>query len=99
MSIFKKENNSPASSDRPFVTAVIVAAGNSTRMGGVNKQFLLIDGVPVRIRSLLAFAECDYINEIVGESRISSPVDYSCERTGRDRQDKDDYKLKIHYNY
>lgn len=69
MSIFKKENNSPAASDRPFVTAVIVAAGNSTRMGGVNKQFLLIDGVPVLIRSLLAFAECDYINEIVISAR------------------------------
>ena len=69
MSIFKKENNSPAVADRPFVTAVIVAAGNSTRMGGVNKQFLLIDGVPVLIRSLLAFAECDYINEIVISAR------------------------------
>ena len=69
MSIFKKENNSPAAADRPFVTAVIVAAGNSTRMGGVNKQFLLIDGVPVLIRSLLAFAECDYINEIVISAR------------------------------
>lgn len=69
MSIFKKENNSPAAADRPFVTAVIVAAGNSTRMGGVNKQFLLIDGVPVLIRSLLAFAECDFINEIVISAR------------------------------
>ncbi len=69
MSIFKKENNSPAAAERPFVTAVIVAAGNSTRMGGVNKQFLLIDGVPVLIRSLLAFAECDYINEIVISAR------------------------------
>ena len=69
MSIFKKENNSPVAADRPFVTAVIVAAGNSTRMGGVNKQFLLIDGVPVLIRSLLAFAECDYINEIVISAR------------------------------
>ena len=69
MSIFKKENNSPAAAERPFVTAVIVAAGNSTRMGGVNKQFLLIDGVPVLIRSLRAFAECDFINEIVISAR------------------------------
>ena len=44
------------SSATPFVTAVIVAVGNSTRMGGVNKQFLLIDGVPVLIRTLLAFS-------------------------------------------
>ena len=62
MSLFKTENISAA---RPYVTAVIVAAGNSTRMGGVNKQFLLIDGVPVLIRTLLAFEECENVNEII----------------------------------
>ena len=49
----KKYNNEAAS--YPYVSAIIVAAGNSTRMGGVNKQFLLIDGVPVLIRTLKAF--------------------------------------------
>jgi len=54
---------------KPFVTAIIVAAGNSTRMGGVNKQFLLIDGVPVLIRTLSAFSESDMIDEIVIAAR------------------------------
>ncbi len=66
MSLFKTENISAA---RPYVTAVIVAAGNSTRMGGVNKQFLLIDGVPVLIRTLLAFEECENVNEIIIAAR------------------------------
>lgn len=69
MSIFNKANNTPAEARKPFVTAVVVAAGNSTRMGGVNKQFLLIDGVPVLIRSLLALSESEYINEIVISAR------------------------------
>lgn len=69
MSIFNKQNNTPAEARKPFVTAVVVAAGNSTRMGGVNKQFLLIDGVPVLIRSLLVLSESEYINEIVISAR------------------------------
>ena len=69
MSLFDKLNKNAVAETKPFVSAVVVAAGNSTRMGGVNKQFLLIDGVPVLIRSLLAFAECDYINEIVISAR------------------------------
>lgn len=69
MSIFNKVNKSSAESDRPFVTAIVVAAGNSTRMGGVNKQFLLIDGVPVLIRSLLAFSKSPIIDEIVVAAR------------------------------
>lgn len=70
MSIFnKKSNNCLQSQELPFVSAIIVAAGNSTRMGGVNKQFLLIDGVPVLIRSLIAFSECPLINEIIVSAR------------------------------
>lgn len=67
MSIFK--NNILPTAQKPFVTAVIVAAGNSTRMDGVNKQFLLIDGVPVLIRTLSAFCESELINEIIIAAR------------------------------
>lgn len=68
MNLFtKKENNVPAV--KPYVTAIIVAAGNSTRMGGINKQFLLIDGVPVLIRTLQAFEKSDLINEIIISAR------------------------------
>ena len=59
------ENNTP----RPFVTAIVVAAGNSTRMGGVNKQFLVLDGVPVLVRTLQAFSVCPLIDEIVVAAR------------------------------
>ncbi|HPP84908.1 MAG TPA: toprim domain-containing protein [Bacillota bacterium] len=38
----------------------------------------------------------DYINEIVGVDYISPPADFSTERVGRDREDKDFYKLKVH---
>lgn len=63
------EQNKEFAKVKPFVTAVIVAAGNSTRMGGVNKQFLLIDGVPVLIRTLLAFSQSDMIDEIIVAAR------------------------------
>ena len=63
------EQNKEFAKAKPFVTAVIVAAGNSTRMGGVNKQFLLIDGVPVLIRTLLAFSQSDIIDEIIVAAR------------------------------
>ena len=34
-----------------FTSAIIVAAGNSTRMGGgVSKQMALLDGMPVVVR-------------------------------------------------
>ena len=45
--------------------AIIVAAGNSTRMLGVNKQFAEIGGVPVIARSLLAFENSQNISRII----------------------------------
>ena len=47
------------------VSAVIVSAGNSTRMGGINKQFLELDGTPVIAHSISAFQKCEYVDEIV----------------------------------
>ncbi len=47
------------------VPAVIVAAGASTRMNGINKQLAEINGVPVIIRTLMAFQNCDAISNIV----------------------------------
>lgn len=69
MSLFDKLNKNAVAETKPFVSAVVVAAGNSTRMGGVNKQFLLIDGVPVLIRSLLALAGSSLVDEIVVSAR------------------------------
>lgn len=58
--------------ERPsaFVSAIIVAAGQSRRMGGeTSKQFLLIDGVPVIVRTLKAFELADSICEVVIAAR------------------------------
>jgi 2-C-methyl-D-erythritol 4-phosphate cytidylyltransferase len=45
--------------------AIIVAAGESKRMGGVDKMWALIDGKPVLARSLEAFLNCSAIDHIV----------------------------------
>lgn len=50
------------------VSAVILAAGSSNRMG-VPKQFLSLHGVPLLAYSLLAFQECDAVHEIVVVAR------------------------------
>ena len=49
--------------------AVIVAAGGSTRMGGLQKQFLPLCGIPVLARSLLAFQNHPRISKIVAVCR------------------------------
>ena len=36
-------------------SAVILAGGSASRMNGINKQLALLDGIPVVIRSALAF--------------------------------------------
>ena len=57
---------------RPRTAGVILAAGSGTRMGGdVPKQFLPILGVPILIRSVLAFAKTPEIDEIVIVTRNS----------------------------
>lgn len=78
MRIFNGKDNKtqiPAEEVRPFVTAILVAAGNSTRMGGVNKQFLLIDGAPVLSRTVRAFADSPWIDEIIIAAREQDIAD------------------------
>ena len=49
----------------PYVSAVIVAAGSASRMGGVNKQLLELCGVPVIARTLRAFQASELVREII----------------------------------
>lgn len=50
----------------PFTSAIIVCAGNSTRMGGnTSKQLLKVNGKPVLAHTLLAFENAKCIDEIV----------------------------------
>lgn len=37
----------------------------------------------------------DYVSELAGNTALTSPQYWECERKGRDREDLDDYKLKI----
>ncbi|MGN0571009.1 MAG: 2-C-methyl-D-erythritol 4-phosphate cytidylyltransferase [Candidatus Fimenecus sp.] len=71
---YSKQSEAESSASRPFVTAIVVAAGNSTRMGGVNKQFIRLDGVPVLVRTLQAFSVCPLIDEIVVSARETDIV-------------------------
>ena len=50
-------------------SAVIVASGNSTRMGGISKQMMMLDNIPVVARTIMAFDECEYISEIIVVSK------------------------------
>lgn len=51
------------------VSAIIACAGSSTRMDGVNKQLLELDGIPVAVRSMLAFQGIEQVTEIVVSAR------------------------------
>lgn len=56
-------------------SAIILAGGSSTRMNGVNKQLAALEGIPVVVRSALAFEHSALVDEIIlaapqGEERI-----------------------------
>ena len=47
-------------------SAIIVASGNSTRMGeGISKQMIMLDNIPVVARTIMAFDACECISEII----------------------------------
>jgi 2-C-methyl-D-erythritol 4-phosphate cytidylyltransferase len=58
--IFNKLTQQP-----PFCSAVIVAAGSSQRMGGVDKLFVEINEIPVIVHAILPFQQSRNIHEIV----------------------------------
>ncbi len=48
-----------------YCGAVIVAAGNASRMGGIDKVMAPLAGEPMIVRSVRAFENCDAVREIV----------------------------------
>jgi 2-C-methyl-D-erythritol 4-phosphate cytidylyltransferase len=54
--------------------AIIVAAGNATRMGK-NKQFATLLGVPVLARTMMAFENCSDIRDIIVVAKESEIAD------------------------
>ena len=49
--------------------AVIVAAGNASRMGGIDKVMAPLGGEPMLTRTVRAFQECDAVKQIVVVTR------------------------------
>ena len=66
--------------DMPFCTAVVPAAGSSTRMEGQDKILLTLGDYPVLVRTLQALEACTRIQEIVVVTRedIIVPVSQLC---------------------
>lgn len=52
-----------------YCGAVIVAAGNASRMGGIDKVMAPLQGEPMIVRTVRAFENCDVIREIVVVTR------------------------------
>jgi 2-C-methyl-D-erythritol 4-phosphate cytidylyltransferase len=82
------------------VGAIIAAAGESRRMGGIDKVFAPLGGKPALVRVLDAFASCDKVSQIVvvvseknlercrkliAEKRWSKPIEVCA--GGKRRQD------------
>lgn len=55
--------------EHPFCSAVVAAAGSSSRMGGENKLMLPLDGIPVLARTLQALDSTPLVDEIVIAAR------------------------------
>ena len=64
------------------IPVIIVAAGSSTRMKGINKQFMPILNVPVIARTLMVFERCEDISKIIVVTSADSICDMQliCEK-------------------
>ena len=60
---------------RPRCAALVAAAGSSTRMGGVNKLLLPLDGIPVLVRTLDALQRAERVDEIIVATREEELVE------------------------
>ena len=52
-------------SNQPKVAAIIVAAGESRRMEGIDKMFATLGGEPLLLRATRAFQKCPAVSQIV----------------------------------
>lgn len=70
MFLFRKK------SQPPFISAIVVAAGSSSRMGGIDKQQIPIHDIPVLVRSIGQFEQNSAISEIVLVCRSERIAEY-----------------------
>ena len=73
MAFFKKFREA----QRPRCTALVAAAGVSSRMGGTDKLMEPLDGVPVLVRTLTALQQARRVDEIVVAAREERIVEIS----------------------
>ncbi len=60
-----------------FTSAIILAAGSGSRMGTkTTKQMLVLEGIPVVVRSISAFEKSEYIDEIIIAAREEEMASY-----------------------
>ena len=63
--------------NRPYCAALVPAAGNSSRMRGINKLLEPLEGVPVLVRTLTSLQLAEGIDEIVVAVREEELVEIS----------------------
>ena len=70
--------------ERPICSAVVPAAGSSTRMEGTDKMLAMLDGTPALGHALLALERCPLLDEIVVVTRkdLIVPVSRLCRELG-----------------
>lgn len=62
---FKKLFEKKENSQTVRCSFVVAAAGFSERMGGQNKMFTLVGGIPILARTLIALEKCSQVSEII----------------------------------
>lgn len=69
---------------RPYCTAIVAAAGRSERMGGENKLFMDLAGMPVLMRTLRAIDAAELVDEIIVATREDLMLEVAdlCNRAG-----------------
>ncbi len=72
---FKIEYSVEVAPHKNAVPVIIVAAGSSSRMGGINKMFTHLSGIPVIARTMLNFERSPYVSEIVVVTKKESIAD------------------------
>ena len=68
-SLFEKWKKGLKKKVHPFCTAIVPAAGKSSRMGGEDKMFAPLCGVPVLARTLTVLDQAVLVDEIVVAAR------------------------------
>lgn len=75
MSLFARFRRDKTRPFAPRCACVVAAAGSSTRMGGTDKLFAPVDGIPVLVRTLQALSASPYIHEITVVTRADRLLD------------------------